>query len=442
MTSTVLTGKRVLHDRPYLGGSRFGWNIVGILMGFLGLSLVVAWVLGSYFRLDVAAMISFRGNDGACSLPREGVGLHCWGDFAAIRFSALTSPPQGPEAVYPISSRILRIPFFAISSIGGFQASLFAFVIASAACVISPLVWAVQHTPWALKFVVVTAAGVATAPFLMVVDRGNVLGLIVPMLFLSLLGLVSEKPWIVTIAVVVAASVKPQFALLSVVLLALRHWRPAMTALGGSIAIVVVPYLVLGGKSLQGISDWLDAARGWSGTQPLSVGSPGNISLPRALYLVVHSGPWRDAPLLSTVTDSTYTATCWALLAVIVSILVYSGRHLPPLALGVCFLTISSLALPLTFAYYAVFMIPVIAIIFRLGLDDWPAKTLWDRVVPVLLSAALVLGLSPLLVPLGASLTPPVASLLPVLSTCFWAAFLGAVAIWGLLRMQEGATPS
>ena len=432
-----VTRRRTLPDAFYLGGSRLGWNIVGALSGLLGLAAVVAWVLGSYFKVDVAAMVSFPGADGHCRLPHEGVGVHCWGDFGAVRFASLTGAPLGPEVVYPLSSRILRLPFFAISSIGGYGAGLIAFLVASAACLIAPVVWAVRDTPWALKPVVVTVAAVATMPFLMVLDRGNVLALTVPFLFLALLGLVRDKPWMIAVATIAATSVKPQFALLGVGLLALRHWRAAAVSIAGSVAIIVVPYLVFGDKWRSALVTWLDAAQAWTKSQPLSVDWPGNISLPRVLYLLGHAGPWRHSRLLSTIDDGTYTTASVAILAVIVGILVLSGRHLPPLATGVALLAIASLASPLTYAYYSVFMIPVVAIVFRCGLASWPTDTRWDRTMPRILSAALVLGLSPLLLPLGSSLTAPVAPLLPVLSACAWAAFLAAMAIWGVARMWK-----
>lgn len=420
----------------YLGGSRLGWNLVGILAWLLGLAVVSAWILSSYFKVDVATMVSYPGADGWCNVPHEGIGVHCFGDFGAITFNSLTSPPVGPELVYPLSSRILRIPFFVIASLSGFQASLIAFLIVSAACVTFPVVWAVRDVPWALKPVVVTVLGVTTTPFLMVLDRGNMLAFAVPALFLALLGLVRDKPWLVAISTIVAASVKPQFALIAVVLLALHRWRAAAMAILGSAAILVLPYLMYGNAWLAKFVAWLDAAHSWSRGQPLAVNWPGNISFPRVLYLLAHAGPWRDSTLVSSQVDGSYTTVSIGLLAIVVVLLVLAGRRLPPLALGVSALAVACLASPLTYIYYLVFLIPVGAIVFRQGLGDWPAQTRWDQVMPVLLAVALVLGLSPLPIPLGGNLAPPVASLLPVLSTCAWALFLGAMALWSLMRLR------
>jgi len=422
---------------PRPGGSRIGWNIVGALAGLLGIAAVVAWVLGSYLKVDVASMLSYYGADGYCKLPQQGVGIHCWSDYPAVQFASLTDAPLKPELVYPLSSRILRLPFFAIGSIGGYTAGLIAFLATSVACVIAPAVWAVRNTSWALKPVVVTVASVATLPVLMLLDRGNILTLTVPFLLLALLGLVLDKPWLVVVSTIAATSVKPQFAILGVALLALRHWRAAAVSIAGSAVIIVAPFLLLGGAWRSAFVTWLHTAEAWTRSQPLSANWPSNISLPRLLYLLAHAGPWRDSRHVSTIADGTYTTASMAILAVIIGILVLSGRHLPPLASGIALLAIASLASPLTFGYYGVFMIPVIAIVFRYGLTNWPTDTRWDRAMPRILSVALVLGLSPLLIPLGLSLVPPVAPLLPLLSTFAWAVFLVAMAIWGLARMRR-----
>lgn len=48
----------------------------------------------------------------------------------------------------------------------------------------------------------------------MVLDRGNLLELVVPLLRLALDGLVRDSPWVVALATAAAASINPQLALL------------------------------------------------------------------------------------------------------------------------------------------------------------------------------------------------------------------------------------
>lgn len=417
-------------------GSRLGRGIIGALGALLGLAAAVAWVLGAYLKVDVAAALSFNSQDGWCAAPNEGVGIHCWGDFSSIRFESFTSEPSAPEAVYPLASRLVRLPFLAVTDIAGFQAALITFVVVSALCVVSPLVWAVRRAPWSTKPLVVTVAGIATAPTMMLLDRGNILALAVPLLLIALVGLVRDTPLTVALATIAAASIKPQFALIGAGLLALHHWRAAALTFAGSVVLVVAPYLLQGDRWVTAVADWLHAASTWSASQPLSASWPNNISLPHVLYLVTHAGPWRSSPVVSGLADRDYLIASVGVAVVVVAVVVLAGRSLPPLASGASLLAVACLVSPLTYAYYAIFMVPVVAVVFRHGVDDWPRATRLDRSMPVLLAVALVLGLSPLLVPLGATLTPPTVSLLPLLSTGAWAVFLVTLAIWGITRAR------
>jgi len=423
------------------GASRLGSTITGTLAALLGVAVPVAWILGSYLRIDISTVLSTSGDDGWCTLGQEGIGVHCWGDFSAIRFSSFNSTPSGPEAVYPLASRLVRLPFLALSDIAGFQAALITFVVVSALCVLSPLIWAVRRTPWAAKPVVVTVAGVATAPAIMLLDRGNILALTVPLMLLALLGLVRDSPWMVAVATIAASSIKPQLVLIGVGLLALHHWRAAAVTFLGSGAVLTAPYFVLGDHWYTGLTEWLQAASRWSANQPLSTIWPNNISLPHVLYLVAHTGPWHSLSVVRGSVDRDYLVASAAIGAVVVAVIALSGRKLPRLASGVALLALACVCSPLTYAYYGVFMLPVFAIVYRYGVEDWPRETRLDRTMPVLLASAVVLGLSPLIIPLGGS---PTASLLPVLSTGAWAIYLGALSVWGFSRMRmddSGAQP-
>ncbi len=375
--------------------------------------------------------------DGWCTLGQQGIGVHCWGDFSAIRFSSFTSAPSGPEAVYPLASRLVRFPFLALSDIAGFQAALITFVIVSVICVVSPLIWAVRRTPWSAKPVVVTVAGITTAPAIMLLDRGNILALAVPLMLLALLGLVRDSPWTVAVATIAASSIKPQFVLLGVGLLALRHWRAAIVTFLGTGAILVAPYFVLGDRWFTGVTEWLRGASRWSTSQPLSASWPNNISLPHVLYLLAHAGPWHSLPIVRTLVDRDYLVASAAIGVVVVAAIAVSGRRLPPLASGVALLAIACVGSPLTYAYYGVFTLPVFAIVYRYGVEDWPRDTRLARTMPVLLAIPVVLGLSPLIIPFGGALTSPTVSLLPLLSSGAWVIFVGALAIWGISRMRK-----
>ena len=82
---------------------------------------------------------------------------------------------------------------------------------------------------------VFVVCGAAAIPAWVVIDRGNSVGFLAPIGLIFLVALCRRRWGLVTIMVVLAALVKPQFAVLAVALFAARQWR-----LGGTAAVGVV----------------------------------------------------------------------------------------------------------------------------------------------------------------------------------------------------------
>ena len=233
-----------------LGGTWFGWSVVGSLGLLLGPAAIMAYILGSYLEIDVAGSLSQVGRDGGCDLLVTGVGRHCFGDFTSIYYPSPVAPLVESEWLYPVSTRILRLPFWIVGELFGINAALTVYLFVSAVCILIPVFWAVRHTPFWAKGLVLGVMGIATTPFIFAWDRGNILSLTVPFVFLAILGLVKTRHGWVVIGVIAAASIKPQFALLAFALLAVRDGRRFAIALGGSVVVVVGSYALLGSDAL------------------------------------------------------------------------------------------------------------------------------------------------------------------------------------------------
>src|SRR5580693_5170918 len=78
-----------------------------------------------------------------------------------------------------------------------------------------------------------SGCGIAAVPAWMVIDRGNSLGVVVPIALVFLVALCRRRWGLVAIMVVLAALVKPQFAVLAVALFAARQWRLGGIAVAG-----------------------------------------------------------------------------------------------------------------------------------------------------------------------------------------------------------------
>jgi hypothetical protein len=420
------------------GLTSVGSRLVGVLAGLLAFAVAWSFALASYFRIDVPASLSFRGDDSWCVTGREGMGLHCWGDYAAIRFRSLSDLPEGPEAPYPMATRIVRAPFMLVESIWGSQVGLALFLLCTVLCLMIPALWAVRRTSLSVGTITVAVACVATTPFLLVVDRGNLVGFAVPALFVVLLGVVRHRPWWAVAGVIAASAVKPQFALLIVLFVSLRQLRPFLGAALGSLLMFGLPFLLLGNNWAYGMKAWRESSVAWAGSQSIAADWPSNLSIASALHgWLTHAGAWIESTGLDLggwgvegrSTESVSVVVAYGLVAVIVVLLAWRGNRLPGLALAASLIAMACLVLPVSFAYYGAFALPIIAILLREGLVSSQAHQGRFRVVTLSLAVALVLTLTPILIPsnqavrdVGGEMILP--SLTPHLATAAWLVFL------------------
>ena len=107
-----------------------------------------------------------------------------------------------------------------------------------------PAVWAARGARGLERVVVFVALGAAAIPAWAVIDRGNSAGFVVPIALVFLVALRRRRWGLVTIMVVLAALVKPQFAVLAVALLAARQWRWGGLALAGVAISNLAAYLL------------------------------------------------------------------------------------------------------------------------------------------------------------------------------------------------------
>lgn len=422
-----------------LGGSRFGWVVVGALSVALGAAAAVAWVLSSDYGVDVPASVSFTGPDGYCDVATSGIGTPCFGDYSPIDFASVGAPPSAAETVYPASTRLSRLPFFAIERAAGFQAGLITFLTISAICLVAPAVWAVRRAPWFAKGIVFTVTGLATAPVFVAWDRGNLMALTVPLVFAVLWGLVKRRPWVVTVAIIACVTIRPQFALLALALVATREWRLALINAAGSLAAVVASFLHFGSTGLTEIRDWISDAQTRFQSQSLADGGPPNIAIPRVPYRLAHAGPWGQSGVVKGLPVAACARVALPFIGAAVLAIVVTGRHLPPLAVGASSLVAISLTRPLVYAYRFVFVLPIVAIVFRYGLDSWSGGRWLDKAMIATLGASLIFSLTPLLIPVGGTfqvmgVASVVVSPVPVLATASWILFMATLAASGVTK--------
>jgi hypothetical protein len=227
--------------------------------------------------------------------------------------------------------------------------------------------------------VVFVALGALAIPAWAVIDRGNSVGFVVPIALVFLVALCRRRWGLVTVMVILAALVKPQFAVLAVALLAARQWR------WGGVAVV--------GVGLSNLAAYLLWPRDFPQTIPQSIHAIShfgnsyavvtdlrNVSFGRALLLIPDAV--KAAQTGGKIPDGFLAGPRlligYGVLVLVVVCVLALGRRIPPVMVGIVLLATAPLFPPETAFYYVVFVLPVAALVVR-DPDGPPGTGIFDR---------------------------------------------------------------
>jgi hypothetical protein len=404
----------------------------------LGISLAVAfaWVLASYFSVDVVGSLIWPGSDGYCETPSQGLGVHCFSDLSMFLGLGASMDPEGLSPAVKFYPPLNRLGFFTFQllAIGvGHLGAVLLYVALSATCLLAPIVWVSRRLPIRDQAVIVSLAGLLTYPFLATIDRGNNVAFAVPFIFTFVVALQRQRYGIAIVALVLGSQIKPQVGLLVVSFLVLRQIKNFVIAVSASVGLFLVSFLIYsvlpGGLSpLREFKDWILYTRIFDQIYPLTQMYPVNLSFVHLVAVVQEAFGFGQGHA-GMVQFVVYLLVGGALAAI-----VWRGSRLgiaiwfPAILMGV-------LLLPnLVFAYYSVGALVVASLFFHQKFATQIAGA--PRLVRWLLVGALTASLVPLLIPGGpaeglmlASEMGIVVSVLPRLASALWLAYVITTAI-------------
>jgi hypothetical protein len=210
------------------------------------------------------------------------------------------------------------------------------------------------------------------------IDRGNLVGLVAPIALVFLVALCRRRWGLVAIGVVLAALVKPQYAILVVVLFAARRWRLGGAAVAGLIFTNVAAYLLWPSDFPGTIAQSIHNAVGYTWWGPISGWR--NVSFANGLYwstrkavrfLTGHNMP-------EGLINPAESLVGYAILVVVVVSVLVLGRRIAPIMAGIVLLAAASLSPPVSWNYYLVFALPVAALVAR-DPSGPPGSGIFDR---------------------------------------------------------------
>ncbi|WAJ47337.1 glycosyltransferase family 87 protein [Mycobacterium sp. Aquia_216] len=395
--------------------------VLGTVLIVSAISMGFSYLLARCFSVDMLSSLLLSPPEDCWLNWGENIGRHCFSDYAIIVDVGRWPNPWDHQvplphdfppmwSIYPAAAMTPHLLFgLPAAWLGAPILGLLAYLLALTIAVLSPAIWAARGACGLERVVVFLALGALAIPAWAVIDRGNSTGFIVPIALVFLVALRRERWGLVAIMVVVAALVKPQFAVLGVVLLAARKWRLSGLAAGGFAISSIAAYLLWPRdfpdtitQSIHNIFSKNSPLQQYLlGQQNVSYGKA-FLMIPDTVELFQTGGKIPDNFLAGP-----RSLIGYVILVIVVASVVALGRRIVPIMAGIVLLATAAFFAPMAPFYYLVFVLPVAALIVRdpdgspgAGVFDWlairdgrrRAVGLWVSFAAALSIAQLALG--------------------------------------------------
>ncbi|MCV7008517.1 glycosyltransferase family 87 protein [Mycobacterium gordonae] len=367
--------------------------LLGTVLVASMLSATVGFVLAHYYSVDViTSLLIFLPSDCFVDLGID-VGRHCFSDYAISVKLGMRANPWEPvlmylppdfklaSANYPAAGLAPQVMFGLLGKwLGAPRLGLLGYLTVLTAAVFTPAVWASRGALGLERLVVFGACGVAAIPAWVVIDRGNAVGFMVPIALVFLIALCRERWGLAAVMVVLAALLKPQFAVLVVVLFAARQWRLGGIAVAG-VAISNVAAYALWPRDFPGtIIQSVSGIVGYGGSAQSAVVEGSNASFGKALLAIPDriKASQNGGKIPDDFLAAPRSLIGYVVLVLVVAVVIGLGKRLPPVLAGFTMLAVASLFISLANPYYLVFVLPIAAVVVR-DPDGPPGRGIFDR---------------------------------------------------------------
>jgi hypothetical protein len=263
-----------------------------VLIPIQGISLVLWWILGSYFGIDTYASRSIAGDDGWCTPETQGLGVHCWGDYYGpiILLGIEPDPWSGPFNPYPAAA---FAPFVIAQTIGSLtgltQAGLFIYLFAMAGSICWSVWLGTKNLESGSRILLFSALTFFSPPVIMALDRGNSVGFAVPLLVWFFLSLKNHKKLQSIFAVAILTVIKPHFILLVLFFIIRGGFKSAVGVIGLSGLINIIPFFLIGPQAFPAnVMLWFTRTLSYQDYSSVTLQWPQNMSFSQGLYSTVY----------------------------------------------------------------------------------------------------------------------------------------------------------
>lgn len=359
---------------------------------FLQLAFLFNLVLTfRYFSIDVGAWWIFSPvADGWCDTTRgEGIGGHCFGDYALTEKIAGEEDPWANSITgsfnYPAGALLIFLGLGHLRDfLGDPNIGLTVFLALTLLALAIPALMVRSPVSWGSRILLVMGS-LSTIPSLLVIDRGNSVGIAFGVLFLGVYALSRRVFFWAALLIVLAALIKPQYALFAILFAAQRKWMHFFWVATSIIFTQLIAFSAWPGDFPAKLGRSTRAIAGYSGNWDFDQPELPNYSIARG---VLDALGWLLPDFRTELHAMVYL---WAFVLLVFAVIF--ARHVSFLTLLVVIGTISSFAVSVSWGYYAVIALMYVFFMAETDSDSLVTTRGWPLGHAVIgLAAALTLG--------------------------------------------------
>jgi hypothetical protein len=255
-----------------------------ILKSLAAISLLVmsfGTLISAYLQQGYSETISFFVRDGWCDEETQGIGVHCFGDFyAPISVASDTNPWSNDLnlAYTPLNFSYFRIVSSPLVASLGSHSSLFINLLLTLVCLSIPgvFIWRNQQSFQSISGPWVLLLSLASAPSIMLIDRGSSSFLLFPLVFFFYRAIIEDNHKQATLTLLLMALWKPQTVILVVGILIYMGIRPFLKTALLVASSFIFSFILYPKNYFENFIAWLNNSAEYQNY--VSIPTPGNYS--------------------------------------------------------------------------------------------------------------------------------------------------------------------
>ena len=346
---------------------------VAVLLLIQGISIFLWWVAGSYMGFDVFASRSYWSSDELCNPSTQGLGVHCWSDYYALVMSLESGNPYfigDGSTLYPAASLVPFMFFKWLTDLTGVLWIGLAAYLFTMTALISYSVWvATNRQSFEQRVLIFSTLVLLSPPVLVMLDRGNSVGFLVPILIWLFASIRDHKSSQTVFSLALLSVIKPHYGVLALAFVLAGRRREGSTALGLGLTLNVLPFLVFWPREFpNNIYFWATTFFGYQEYGSVTGFWPQNISFSQSIYIFFYSLHVATGGQLQTalsLIESRQGLWGFLVLLLVMALIFTLRKKLTIIQVSIIVVSAITMTSAISYYYYAVVAIPFLLILHK-----------------------------------------------------------------------------